>query len=145
MSDNPVIHRDFFRAAIGKELGRGMSRAVYACTLNPEWVVKVEEWANNFQNIAEWLIWSRVNGTEFAKWFAPCHFISPNGSILIQTKTIPAREREFPDRMPAFFTDFKRSNYGLIGKRFVCHDYGTALVIDNGLTKKMRKPKWWDE
>lgn len=145
MSDNPTIHRDFFRAAIGKELGRGMSRAVYACTFNPEWVVKVEEWADSFQNVAEWLIWSRAKNTPLAKWFAPCHFISPNGTVLIQSRTVPARPHEYVDRIPAFFTDFKRANYGMIGKRFVCHDYGTSLVIDNGLTTKMRKPKWWDE
>lgn len=146
LSESAIVHRDMFRAVVGKQLGRGMTRVVYDCTINPSWVFKVEEMAGDFQNVQEWLIWSRVKNTPAAKWFAPCHYISPNGLILVQSRTIPARSNEYVDRIPVFFTDFKRSNYGMLGKRFVCHDYGTALVLDHGvITTKMRKPKWWDE
>ena len=146
MSDSPVVHRDMFRAVVGDVIGRGSNRVVYACTINPVWVFKVEEGAGDFQNVTEWLIWSRVSDTPLAKWFAPCHYISPNGLILVQSRTILARPKEYADRMPVFFTDFKRSNYGILGKQLVCHDYGTALVLDHGLiTTRMRKPKWWDE
>lgn len=142
MSTNAAIHRDMFHAVCGDRLGNGMSREVYACTLNPEWVVKVEDGACAFQNVIEWEIWSRAKETDAARWLAPCHFISPNGSILIQTRTTLAREKEYPLRMPVFLTDLKRANYGLIGKRFVCHDYGTALVLDHGLSTRLRKAEW---
>lgn len=144
MSTNTAVHRDMFHAVCGDRIGTGMSREVYACTLNPAWVVKVEDGACHFQNVIEWEIWSGAKDRDAGRWLAPCHFISPNGSILIQSRTTPARTKEYPDRMPAFLTDFKRANYGLIGKRFVCHDYGTALVLDNGLSTRLRKAGWWE-
>ncbi len=143
MSDNSAIHRDLFWAVCGDHLGGGMSRETYACTLNPDWVVKVEDGARTFQNVVEWQIWTEAQDTEAAKWLAPCHFISPNGSILIQSRTIPARESEYPVRLPAFLTDTKRANYGMLGRRFVCHDYGTALVLSCGLSTRLRKAEWW--
>jgi hypothetical protein len=45
--------------------------------------------------------------------------------------------------MPAFFTDLKRENFGLLLGRLVCHDYGVNLLMENGMTKRMRKANWW--
>lgn len=59
-------------------------------------------------------------------------------------RTHPIPPGSYPDRMPAFLTDMKRTNYGLIGKQVVCHDYGTNLLMQMGLTKRMKKADWWD-
>ena len=144
MSAIPAIHRDTFFLVAGRELGRGISRVVYACDINPDWVVKVEEDAGRFQNIVEWKIWQEAKDLPARRWLAPCLYISPNGSVLIQARTTPARPREYSDRMPAFLTDFKRLNYGMIGRRLVCHDYGTSLVLHEGLSTKLRRAEWWD-
>ncbi|SOY56850.1 hypothetical protein [Cupriavidus taiwanensis] len=142
MSDNSFIHRDAFNLLCGDRIGYGMSRSVFSSRLLPDCVVKVEEDAGRFQNIVEWETWQRVQGTDVEKWFAPCRWISPNGSVLVMARTTPAIA--YPEKMPVFLCDFKRTNYGLYDGRLVCHDYGTSLIFEHGMTKRMRKADWWD-
>lgn len=142
MSDNAFIHRDAFNLLCADRIGYGMSRSVFSSRLLPDCVVKVEEDAGRFQNIVEWEIWQRVQGTDFEKWFAPCRWISPNGSVLVMARTTPALE--YPEKMPVFLCDFKRTNYGIYDGRLVCHDYGTSLIFEHGMSKRMRKAEWWD-
>lgn len=154
MSDNPAMHREAFHLLCGDLLGHGMSRVVYANRLLPDCVVKVEEGAGQFQNIIEWETWQRVRDTPFSRWFAACRWISANGSVLVMERTRPASPGEFPEKMPAFLCDFKRTNYGVSqasdpktgapANTFVCHDYGTSLLFEHGMTKRLRKADWWD-
>lgn len=143
MSDNISAFRDAFNLLCDDKIGYGASREVYSSRVLPDCVIKVETGIGKFQNILEWETWDRVSQTEFAKWFAPCEWISPNGVILIMKKTLPAHK--YPDKIPAFFTDTKRTNFGVYKGNFVCHDYGMHLLMENGMTKRMRKADWWDE
>ena len=60
-------------------------------------------------------------------------------------RTQPMRPGEEPEKMPAWLTDHKRANYGRLGKRIVCHDYGTNLLLDHGAFKaRERLVQWWD-
>lgn len=142
MTDNVAVHRDAFWMLAGEKLGGGMSREVYACDVFPDCVVKVEERAGHFQNVIEWETWLRVRDTPYAKWFAACRWISPNGSVLIMERTEKLRDSELPKRMPAFLGDFKPENYGRIGRRVVCHDYGTHSMLETGMTKRTRAVRW---
>lgn len=135
--------RDAFRLLTDRKIGSGMSRTVYTSTILPDCVIKIERGAGHFQNVIEWETWQRLKDTPFARWLAPCEFISPGGSVLVMKKTIPAREDEYLDRMPVFLTDLKRANYGIYNGNLVCHDYGTNLLMDHGMTKRMRKAHWW--
>lgn len=144
MSDNSTVHREAFWLLAGQQLGVGMSRKVYVCDLDREWVLKVEDDAGRFQNVMEWETWQAVKGTQFEKWFAPCHHISPSGSVLVMARTTPAVPAKYPKRMPVFLSDFKRSNYGLYKGRIVCHDYGTNLLMDWGKTTRLRAAHWSD-
>jgi hypothetical protein len=154
LSDNTAIHRDTFHMLCDERIGCGMSRSVWSSKVLPDCVIKVEEGAGKFQNIVEWETWQRVRETPFSRWFAACHWISPNGMVLVMERTRPPAPSEYPDRMPAFLCDFKRTNYGIsqatdpkTGKAadtFVCHDYGTNLLFEHGMTKRMRKADWWD-
>lgn len=152
MSENAF--RQAFDLLCDREIGNGMSRQVFSSKLLPDCVVKVEETPGRFQNVVEWETWQRVKDTEFSRWFAACRWISPNGSILIMERTRQPAPSEFLDLMPAFLCDFKRTNYGMLppgpsrtGKAdfLVCHDYGTHLMFENGMTKRMRKANWWNE
>ena len=137
-----------FKLLCGEKLGSGMSRDVYVCTLLPDCVVKVETLRDHFQNIVEWELWKDVQGTPAAEWFAECKWISPNGQLMIQERTRPAAPIEFPERIPIWFTDTKRTNWGVSLNRkgkIICHDYGISLIFRYGTdTKKMQKAKWWD-
>ena len=143
MSDNASVHRDLFNMLCHDRIGYGMSRQVWSSKILPTSVVKVEDTAGKFQNVMEWEIWNWVKGTEFEKWFAPCEWISPNGMVLVMAKTTPALV--YPDKLPAFLTDTKKPNYGMLGNRFVCHDYGISTILSFGLTKRQRKVTWRDD
>lgn len=157
MSDNPATHHQAFHLLCGKKLGIGMSRTVYECKIDPHYVVKVEDGSGQFQNVVEWETWQRVADTNYSRWFARCKWISDNGAILIMERTTPATGNQYLDQMPVFLCDFKRTNYGMVSApdRFgqsktkpkswlVCHDYGTSLLFEYGMTKRMRKANWYD-
>lgn len=136
---------DFGYLFCGERLGQGIGREVFVLATDPTKVVKIETQAQSFQNILEWEAWHAAKDGPTAKWLAPCHFISPSGIVLIMDRTQPLRRGEEPDRMPVWLTDFKRTNYGLLNGRVVCHDYGTARALDRGIASKaMKSVKWWD-
>lgn len=155
MSDNAFVQRDAFNLLCDERIGSGMSRTVYSSRVLPDCVVKVEDSAGNFQNIVEWETWLRVRDTPMSRWFAQCRWISPGGSILVMERTRQPALSEFPGKMPAFLCDFKRTNYGISttldmktgqpSHMFVCHDYGTNLLFEHGMTKRLVKAEWWDE
>lgn len=154
MSESSATWRQAFDLLCAERIGYGMSRSVFNSKLLPDCVIKVEEDAGRFQNVVEWETWQRVKDTDASRWFAECKWISPNGTILVMERTRPAAPSEFPEKMPVFLCDFKRTNYGMassvgrFGKPgqdwFVCHDYGTHLMFENGMSKRMRKAEWWD-
>ena len=124
-------------------LGEGISRKVFLCSLNPDWVVKIETDDNTFQNLVEWKVWLNSQGSKsLSKWLAPCHYMSNSGKILIQSKTIPIRKSDIPDRVPHFFNDEKFENYGILNGQFVCHDYGTLGFVE-GMSKRLVKQKFY--
>lgn len=142
--ENHFVHRDSFNLMCDQLIGSGIARQVFSSKLFPKSVIKVEVNAGSFQNIIEYEVWQRIQYTKLAEWFAPCEYISPNGSILIQAKTSPVPYDAYPEEMPVFMTDFKRENYGFYNGHIVCHDYGTCLLFEHGMSKRMKKPKWWD-
>lgn len=137
-----MIALDLARMLTGERLGQGISRTVYEWLLIKDAVVKFERegW---HQNVIEWETWERIEHTELARWFAPCLDISPCGRVLIQGRTKPVPAAKYPEKVPSFFTDLKRENWGIYKGRPVCHDYGIHLMLENGMTKRERKARWW--
>jgi hypothetical protein len=118
---------DLITLLCGKKIGVGGSRAVYEFNLNHKYVIKVEP-HNTDSNITEAMIWEEVQGLKgdlawVKDWFAPIHFISPNGKVLIMERT-QVKVKEKPKKIPSFFMDAKPNNFGWIGNKYVCHDYG---------------------
>ncbi len=132
---------DFFRLFCGVKLGAGMSREVWTFGLDDKYVIKFEQ-QGFFQNVKEWELWKDAEHGPAAKWLAPCDRISENGRILIMKRTVTASHRQYPSKMPAFLTDFKKENYGMLNGRLVCHDYGLSLVSNSGLTSRMKSVTW---
>ena len=88
-----IVVADLLDLIKGPSVGTGATREVYEFYLRPEWVIKFEvtnhKW---FQNVIEWETWGRIGRggartNRWAKWFAPCHFISSCGTVLIQSRT----------------------------------------------------------
>lgn len=139
-----TVEKDFFHLMCGELLGEGAYRKVYVFAQDPKWVIKFEEGAQSFSNIREWDLWhdAQQMHPDVRAWLAPCKAISACGSVLIQARTKPAKT--FPDKIPAWMTDTKRGNFGMLGRRFVAHDYGNNLVCNTGLTRRLKAVEWWD-
>jgi hypothetical protein len=134
--------RDVAALLLGECLGYGTYRAVYKHALDDDLIVKVENGERCFSNVIEYEVWNAVKETEFAKWFAPVVACSPTGTVLIMRKTLLISERELPAKVPSFFTDLKADNFGRLDGRIVCHDYGNNLLMEKGMSKRMRKADW---
>lgn len=135
---------DAFNFLCGHKIGDGMTRTVYDCNIRKDVVIKVEnhDIRTHFQNLHEWMVWQRVCGTDYEKFFAPVLAISPNGRLLMMARTTPIEHARLPKSVPAFFTDLKPSNFGLYKGKFCAHDYGTHLLMENGMNKRVKKAEW---
>lgn len=139
---NNTISKDLLALVTGKYLGKGVAREVFRSALNPDHVFKFEVLSSSFQNALEWEAWDAVKRTKHAKWFCPCIHISSCGTVLIQRYARNIDIAELPKEVPAFFTDLKTDNWGIIDGQPVCRDYGRSLLMDRGLSNKMRKAEW---
>ncbi len=140
-----TISKDLMTLVVGEKIGYGMARHVYEYLPDPSLVIKFEIGSKSFQNVIEWETWQRVQWVKkIHEWFAPCVKISDCGTILLQKKTHGKDRSKYPDRIPAYLTDTKFSNYGFIGNHLVCHDYGTNTMLENGMTQRMRKVSWFE-
>ena len=137
--------RDLTNMICDEELGRGIGRVVYACSLDPSIVIKIEQGGGSFQNVLEWETWQQLAHTRVARWLAPCVNISPCGIVLLMKRVTPLpHDLKNGTRIPEFLTDRKRSNYGMIDGRVVCCDYGSNLAINHGaLASKQTRTEWW--
>lgn len=139
--------RELANLFCGALLGQGQDRDTYAHALDPKLVIKVERSAGSFQNVIEWETWKQIDGTPYARWFAPCHAISSCGVALVMTRVAELPPKGDPLlrglMMPSFFTDFKRSNYGVLKGRVVACDYGITLAMNNvAYTSKLERVRW---
>lgn len=143
---NERLYEDCFNMLCGRLIHEGVYRKVFECKLRPELVVKVEEDPDsgyrNFHNVKESMFWyDNQIVSAISKWLAPIVFTSPDARILLQKKArICTEEDKLPEKLPSFFTDTKRMNFGWLDGRLVCVDY--ALTITNP-SIKMKKVDWW--
>lgn len=144
MINNELIQKEFTRMLFGKQIGRGLSRTVYVLLSDPTLVIKTEIKGNSFQNIREWEYWNEMKGTPVEKWLAPCLFISPCGTVLIQKRCETLDKSKYPSKLPSFFTDTKYQNFGLLNNKFVCFDYGN-IPFSKGVNSKTVKANWWGD
>lgn len=130
---------------LGEKIGAGVYRSVYAYNLDNRYVVKVEP-LNTESNMSEYIVWKEVqnltgNLAWVKEWFSPILWCSPNGKILVQRRTQERPNKKRPEKVPAFFFDVKQDNFGWIGNKLVCHDYGILYGLIS-YSKKMKKVTW---
>lgn len=142
-----VVAVDFYHLFVGDKLGEGVYRTVFRMATDETKVIKFEHRSATFCNVNEWNLWNHVkeDRPQLAKWFAPCHHISPCGNVLIQDYAAPVEFEKLPAKVPAVFTDLKMDNWGKIGRRIVCRDYGNNRVFQEGANARLRKAYWWKD
>lgn len=139
---NPMA-REALGLLCGDRLGDGLSREVFRYGPDENYVIKFEPDASHFQNVAEWQLWDRIQYVEkHNKWFAPCLRISHCGRILIQRYAEPIAAIALPAEVPSYFTDLKKENWGVIKGQPVAVDYGKHLMLERGMTNRMRRADW---
>ncbi len=108
-----TVNRELFHMIAGDTLGAGEFRFVFEHAHRKDLVLKFEPNAQSFQNIAEWDFWKdNKDDKKVARWLAPCEFISPCGIILAMKKTVRPVPSDYPNMLPEFLTDLKRTNFG---------------------------------
>lgn len=128
--ENVVTTLDLFSTLCGDLIGDGFSREVYEHRLDKSLVVKIARSAEGVRgNVSEYELWDEIKGltgkSAWVKdWFAPVVYISPNANVLIMKKTEQKLHKKRPKTVPSFIRDVKTDNFGWIGNKFVCHDYG---------------------
>jgi len=80
---------------------------------------------------------------DLKKWFAPIMSYSKDGKYIMQQRADLSRKKEYPRKIPAFFSDLKYSNFGWIDDQLVCIDYGCVNIVYN-MTERMKKIEWKD-
>jgi len=122
--ENIFSVEDFARMCLGDRIGEGQYRIVFDFPLIPETVCKFDKAQPSQANWNEYNVWNAVKGTKHEKWFAPVKNISPSGEFLLMKKARPIQDGDkFPKKIPMFFADVKRENFGFIGDQIVCIDY----------------------
>lgn len=148
---NGATYEDAFNLLCGKLLGEGIHRKVFECRLRDDLVVKVESEENwrYFPNVLEMRFWNdHEHYKKVADWLAPCEYMSPDGRILLQRKASPIVDRSaLPEQVPAFLSDLKPENFGMLDERFR-KDYdptpeALALVRQRIQEKIALKPHWY--
>jgi hypothetical protein len=128
----------------GQYKGHGSARSVYQCKMHPGFVVKYQH-NGRFDNVIENEIWESLCMADWwSKWLAECVFISKTGKILVQEKVLlKESKKDYPKKIPTFFTDIKIENYGFVGDQLKCCDYAYVLQRLTGcMNKKMRRAAW---
>jgi len=131
----------------GRFLGEGIHRKVFIYKPNHDLVIKIahDSAHGRAQNIMEHEIWEEIKDeAAIAKWFAPVRDLSQAGKYLIQERAYIGGRDTYPKVIPNFFTDLHYDNFGFIGKRLVCMDYGAILFHKGFHPIRMVKPKWWE-
>lgn len=140
-SFHTMTSKDLLGFICGEHLGSGAYREVFVYRPDPSCVIKIEQGAGAFANVREWELWNGVrHSKETAQWLAPCIDISPCGIFLLMKRTRPLRkEDKLPLQLPEFMTDIQCKNFGVIGKKIVCHDYANNLCYNYALGTKMKR------
>lgn len=147
MTDLSDTFEDAFNLLCGSLIAEGGAhRTVFHCALDPAYVVKVEKASGTYKNIAEWELWqAALNVPAATRWLAECKWISPNGRVLIQQRTLPVPVEDLPKRVPSWLADFKWENWGRgAAGHVMCHDYGNHRALERGLRAPLVKAEWID-
>lgn len=127
----------------------GSYRIVHLPDWAPEIVIKISM-DDVSSNVFEWDIWRTADVSDWPArdWLAPCHMISDNMSVLIQARTKPItpediKHKRLPEKVPNWMSDTKIENWGWLGDKLVCHDYGNNLLLNGAAGKRMKKCHWW--
>lgn len=143
------MNEELERMICGDYLGAGIHRKVFVYAIDPDYVIKVahEGYHGRAMNILEYEIWRRISDEPVRRWFAEVKYLSQAGKYIIQRRVTQIPEDKYPDKVPNFFTDLQFRNFGRIGRRFVCSDYG-SVMLDKALglgSQKMVRANWWKE
>lgn len=140
-----LTFKDAFNLLCGSLIGQGQFRQVFECTLNSDYVIKVEveniDGWRSFHNVLEVEFWREHQyNDDIAPWLAPIHSWSPDMRVIAQRRVTRIPDEQLPKKMPKFLTDVKPGNYGMLDGRVVCCDYARTV---SAIPLSKRKVEWF--
>jgi hypothetical protein len=139
--DDRMSMMDLGMALFGECIGTGDTRRVFNYALDDSMVIKYEPGPTH-NNSLEFNIWTDLmeNNSPLKSWFAPARFLSPCGRFLWMSKT--SKVLNWPDSVPRALHDLHVGNFGMLGGRFVCHDYANLPLLSDPQGTRMKSVKW---
>lgn len=136
LDEVPKYRDQALNLLVGELLGSGAYRRVYAVKHSPDLVLKVD-FDGAFHNAMEWAAWCTLEGTEWAKWVAPCVEIDEFTGALLQRRARPLTDDEWASlgECPAFLGDVGQRNWGWLDGRPVMVDYAINHMADRGIKR----------
>jgi hypothetical protein len=140
-----VLQHDIYGLIVGEKIGSGLFRDVYEYVDRKDLVVKIaKDTRGNICNSIEFQVWSEVmyfknELEEIKNWFAPVESISTNCCVLIMKRTQEKPNKKRPDLLPKLLVDTHYDNFGWIGDKFVCHDYGSQPFFKDLTVNQLKK------
>lgn len=135
---------ELFKLLVDKKIGTGVYRTVYSLEFTSSKVIKVaNSKLGEAENARESALWEdlKLYYPKISKWFAPVYYYSATGKYLIQEKVIFPDKKKYPKKLPAFFSDTKYSNFGLLNGKWVCVDFGCFNIRHSD---RLKKVNWWE-
>lgn len=141
IANDQMLVTDLVFMCLGPKIGSGDTRDVFEFGLNDDWVIKVEE-GNTHNNVLEFELWhdAKLSNDGLKDWLAPCRALSNCGKFLLMDKTTPVLR--YPEKMPRCLNDTHTANFGMIGDKFVCHDYANMRLLSDPQRMREKKTKW---
>ena len=131
-----LIHLEAFNMLCGKQIGIGAHRTVFENAFDSNLVVKIANSQNGIRaNYAEYELWQEIQSTKYNRYFVRMREMSGYGSILIADYVPDLPVGKY--KIPSFFTDLKRENFGLVGTQVVCRDYALNRIVEH-IGKKIK-------
>ena len=125
-----LIRFEALNMLCGKLLGNGVHRTVFENAFDSSLVVKISNSPNGIRaNYAEYEIWQEIQSSKYKRYFAKVKEMSGYGSILIADYVPDLPIGKY--KIPSFFADLKRENFGLVGTQVVCRDYAYNRIVEH--------------
>lgn len=121
---------------IGKYIDRGKHRKVYEYLPDNNWVVKINKPIIDIRedaNSAEFFYYQLLKKHNLHHFLFKCKY-DEFGNFIMKKCTKKVKAGKY--KIPGFFVDIKRKNWGMNGEQIACLDYSWFLDLKNQYTMR---------
>ena len=134
---------NWFESNKGEFLGGGGARTGYACSSDPDSVIKEARGGTPAPNFIENFVWAQIKDTDLAPLFGEVRAMSKSGRFLLMERLDKIEEADVTPVMPDWMRDVWSNNFGKNAAGEVkCRDYANVSMGET-LAAAERYPQAW--